>query len=142
MLHNSGHMTKRGFSLIVAALAITSCMPAESKAVELSCALHGKQSIGSAEQICSVFQKKIDASLPGRTQLVKSFAAQNAVDAIDLDVRIANHGGIVAHVKKRKNGVVQNFPEIAIDVMDRPLAMRDIDMLASEIAKLVSVVLK
>jgi hypothetical protein len=123
---------------VFAVLGAAACMPAEAAAVELSCTVDGAKKIGSSEQICSAFRQKIDAAMPVQTKSVIAFAESGRGDAIDVDIRILKRGGIVAYVKQRKNGDLHSFPEIAIDVMDRPLGWPDVEVLAGEVAKLVS----
>jgi hypothetical protein len=123
---------------VLAVLGATACMPAEAAAIELSCTVEGAKNIGTSEQVCSAFRQKIDASMPARTKSVIAFSDTGRADAIDVDIRILKRGGIVAYVKQRKNGAVHSFPEIAIDVMDRPLSLPDVEVLAGEVAKLIS----
>jgi hypothetical protein len=128
---------RMGAASAVAILSAVACVPAEAGAVELSCSVDGAQYVGSAADICSAFQNKIDAALTAPTKLVGVFVKHGHKDAIDVDVQILKRGGVVARVKQRKSGTVESYPEIAIDVMDRPLGLRDVEMLAIEVARLV-----
>jgi hypothetical protein len=118
------------------AIFSAACAPAEAGAVELTCIVDGAQYVGSSGEICSAFKQKIDAALEVPTRQAKTFVVNGRSDAIAIDIRVLKRGGVVAKVKQRKNGSLQNFPEIAVDVMDRPLAMRDVETLANEVARL------
>jgi TRAP-type C4-dicarboxylate transport system substrate-binding protein len=127
---------KTGSIFAMAILAATACVPASAGSVELSCSVDGAHHIGSPAEICAAFQNEIHAALNRPVKTVEVFPASGIGDAVDVDVRVLKRGGVVAQVKQRKKGTTENFPEIAVDVMDRPLAMRDVEMLAREVAKL------
>jgi hypothetical protein len=144
-LHVSGRISmagrkslpkKTGAVLGTAALAMAACGPAHAGAVEFSCSVSGGKAIGSAKDICAAFQQKIDGTLNHATRPAGSFDAGGQGDAIAVDIQILQRGSVVANVKQRKSGAVRDLPEISVDVMDRPMGMRDVVMLAGEVARL------
>jgi nitrous oxidase accessory protein NosD len=120
------------------AILSTACTAATAGAVELSCTVDGAQYVGLPSDVCAAFQTEIDAALNITVKPVSAFSATGNGDAIDVSVRVLKRGGIVAQVNQRKNGTMHRFPEVAIDVMDRPLRLNDVETLAAEIAKQLS----
>jgi hypothetical protein len=88
--------------------------------------------------ICSLFQQSIDAALVRPVTAVKVISAATPGDWIKVEVRLTNKRNVSAIVMQ-KNGVSEvTHPEVAVDVMDKALSRRELDILAREVARLVS----
>ena len=124
--------------LMASAIFVTGCSAATAKTVDLSCVVEGAQYLGTADSICAKFKPHIDTALSVKTRSVSNFSAHVSGEALGLKIRILKRGGLVAQVQRRANGKIRQYPEIALDVMDRPLTMRDIDVLAKEVVKAIA----
>jgi hypothetical protein len=118
-------------------LGASACQAQEATAMELSCSVEGAHKFASTKEICDTFKSQIEQSLGVSTTATEGFETGKS-DGIAVAVRVLPHGGLVANIRYRKQGVVRTMPDIGIDVMDRPLSMRDVKMLALEVSRTVS----
>ncbi len=123
---------------LAAVAALGACASAEAGTIAFSCHVDGAKAIAPDTQICSAFLRKIGGVSPHLYEQINSFSATSG-DAIDIDIRVMKFGSIVARVKQRKNGMVQDIPETSVDVMDRPMNLGDIDILAAEVARILKI---
>ncbi len=127
----------RFLSLFSVFAVSTACQSSPIGSLPFSCSVEGSAIAGSPDAICAAFQKSFQKAVKTSTHLVSDVAANSRSDRIDVQVRVMKRGSIFARVIEVRAGKIQNHPEIAIDVMDRRLAFRDIETLADESAKLV-----
>jgi hypothetical protein len=143
-----GRLSPRWFARSVAIasvmIASSACSAPVSKSknqTQFLCYVKGFQLLGASvteASVCDAFKVRIDKMLPLKTQSVKSLSSSKDVDWIKVDVRLAKSGSATARVS-RKNAAGQHmFPEIAVDVMDKPLGQKEVEMLAAEVAKQIS----
>lgn len=85
--------------------------------------------------VCMTFKQHVDKALPKATKAVD---AVSGADWIKVDVRFSKPATASALVTRKAGGAEQVHPEIAVDVMDKPLGQSEVEMLAKEVAKLVS----
>lgn len=121
----------------IAVIGATACGPAQAGTTAFSCSVIGKQHIGSTEAICLPFRQKIDATLPQALTTADTFLTGSGQDTIKVEIRILKHGSMIVQVIQRKQGKLYIHPDQAIDVMDRPIRLKDVERLADEVAKLV-----
>jgi hypothetical protein len=119
--------------------ACTAPISATSETPEFICSVSGlgafKQAI-SADAICANFKSKIDKARGKPSETVKSLSLAANRDWIKLELKVTNRSA--AAMLSHKSGAKQQvFPEIVIDVMDKTLGERELEQLATEVAKLV-----
>jgi hypothetical protein len=88
--------------------------------------------------ICSLFQQSVDKMLARPVTPVKSLSAGASGDWIKIDIRLTNKRSVSAIVSQKNGASEVTHPEVAVDVMDKALSKRELEILAGEVAKLVS----
>jgi hypothetical protein len=88
--------------------------------------------------ICRLFQQSIDKVLARPVTPVKSLSARAVGDWIKVDVRLTNKRTASAIVSQKTGENEVTHPEVAVDVMDKALSKKELEILAGEVAKLVS----
>jgi hypothetical protein len=87
-------------------------------------------------QICAAFKRRLDAGL-GRATRAEA-ALPRTGNSIRVELRVASSRGASALVTTAARGKSTRWPEIAVDAMDRPLGLREIEQLAGEVAKTIT----
>jgi hypothetical protein len=90
----------------------------------------------SAAQICSAVKRRLDARLGRVTRATSALPATG--NAIRIEIRIPGNRSASAAVTTIARGKSTRWPEFAVDVMDRPLGMGEIEQLAGDIAQTIS----
>jgi hypothetical protein len=109
--------------------------------IELLCSVKGVEILGtghSDSSICSVFRDKIGKNLPHPLKIVQSFSQPASIDRIKVEIRFSKAGSASALAVRQTDGVDRAYPEIVVDVMDKSLGQNEVDMLAAEVAKMIS----
>jgi hypothetical protein len=88
--------------------------------------------------VCKMFKDRIDQTLTHPTQAVKTVVSSSAAEWIKLDIRFSKPGTAAAVLVRKEGGREVAHPEIAVDVMDKPMGQNEVKKLAAEVAKLVS----
>lgn len=111
---------------------------APDREVVLVCAVTGAGKIrpaATAPQICAEFKRRFDTALGRGTRSAASPPARGQLVTVDLRITAT---GAAALVAARAGGKTHRWPEIAVDVMDKQLGMREIGLLAGNVARVVS----
>jgi hypothetical protein len=120
--------------------ACTAPINATSETAEFFCSVNGLGTMKpavSAEAVCADFKNKIDTVRGKKSEAVNALSLTANRDWLKLEVTITKGRGAVA-VLTRKTGAKQHiYPEVAIDVMDKPLGEQELERLATEVAKLI-----
>lgn len=122
------------------AMACSISTSAALQPIEVQCSVDGAElvsAIGSPAGICAMFLTEMNKVLERETKLV-NVASRSASERLMLDIRFTKPASASAIVTRNVDGKKQVYPEIAVDVMDKPLGQNEIKKLASEVAKLVA----
>jgi hypothetical protein len=107
-----------------------------ARAVALVCTASGAQNLrpaATSTQVCAAFKRRFDAALGRDTHAAARAPASG--DVISVALNIPGPRGASAAVTTRAGGRSARWPEISIDVMDKPLGMSEIEQLAAEVAR-------
>ena len=129
------------FPVLLLAMATRASLPPPAKfsparEVALVCTATGAQNLHPATtsaQVCSAFKRQFDAAL-GRDTLVATRAPASG-DVVSVALHIPGPRGASAAVTTRAGGVSARWPEISVDVMDKPLEISEIGQLATQVAR-------
>jgi hypothetical protein len=88
--------------------------------------------------VCQLVQSKIDAALTRRTVRIEPQVAAKSAQSISVDIRYTKLGSIIATIDEKSGGVSARYPEIAVDVSDKPIGRRDVNILAAEVARVIA----
>lgn len=130
-----------GLGVLWMTAAMTQAPAPANRGAALICMVAGVNAIRpatSSSAVCAVFKRQIDRALTAPTQTVGGLAAGSRGDWIKLDVRLLKSGTVTADAASRLQGKTVAHPQIAIDVMDKSVGMREIEILAQEVAKAIS----
>jgi hypothetical protein len=106
--------------------------PAEPQ-VALACTLsgHPKHRAGlSEETVCERFALRIREALGVPVKLVGSLPGGERARWVRLEVKLLPRGRVEAALTSRLRGKATNHPALAVQVMDKPLGLSEIDRLA------------
>lgn len=107
-------------------------------AVEFHCTLTGKAK-GSPNltraAICARFVRAIEPVLKVRLTEVSAMPAPGRGRWISIQVHLGAPASVEAAFTSRLGRAVRKHPAIAIDAMDKKLEMREIDLLAKDVAE-------
>lgn len=135
-----GTALRIGAILVMASSSACSTQGVASTSVELLCTVEDAEKTAktnSPENVCDEIKREIDTALSRQTKAVKSVTPASLVDWIKVDVRFAQGRTVTATVAQRIGRREIIHPEIAVDVMDKPLGMKEIKLLAAEVARAV-----
>jgi hypothetical protein len=129
---------------VFAGVALVLSVPAMAKAplfdpaspVAFSCTVSGAEKLRPAldrAAVCALFKQKIEAEMARRTKAAAAFPARG--QAIRVTVRIVGPREASAGAELRARGRLAKRSEITLDVMDKSIAMRDLDSLAIQVAR-------
>lgn len=107
-------------------------------AVEFHCALTGKAKGSPAlthAAICARFVRAIEPALKVRLIPVSTAPLPGKGRWITIQVRLDAPASVEAAFTSRLGRAVRKHPAIAIDVMDKKLELREIDLLAKDVAE-------
>lgn len=91
---------------------------------------------GSAQQVCALFKRRIDAAIARQTRAAPAWPARG--NAIRVTVRIAGPHEVGAAATIRTRGRTRQIPELTLDVMDKAVGLRDLELLANQIARTIT----
>lgn len=127
-------------AILLMATASACAQHAAPGSVNLLCRVEGVKLLSPAtteDAVCGEIKREIDGALSRQTTIVKTLASAGKADWIKVDVRIAQPGTASATVVQSVGGREAAHPEIAVDVMDKSLGSKEINRLATEIARAV-----
>ena len=107
--------------------------------LDYACTVKGEkltQPVMSADVVCARFMGPL--SKAARRPLRVVHGAPAGADWIKIDVRFAKPGIAAATLSRARGGRIVTHPEIAVATSDRPLDTQSIDMLAREVARIVT----
>lgn len=87
----------------------------------------------SAAQVCALFRQKVEAAIARRTRSANALPSSG--NGLRIVVRIDSARSASAAATVQARGKTIRHPELTIDVMDKSLGMRDLDLLANQIAR-------
>jgi hypothetical protein len=124
-------MYGRALLMVLAAGACSHAGPVRAATVECRSVANAQTISGiSADQACALIRERAQAALAAGGR------GQNISMTIELD--LARPGSAIARVRESRAGVSHAYPEIAVDVMDRPLRRQDLVRLADAVVGAVS----
>ncbi len=124
--------------LMANATACTAHEPAAQNHVGFLCAVDSTKMLKpdmSSEAVCALFKSKIDDALKQKTVVVQDEAGALPANWIKLEVRFSMPRTASATVVQSASGKETTHPEIAVDVMDKPMGPNDVGTLASTVAQ-------
>jgi hypothetical protein len=132
-------------ALVFAVMLISSACSAQAEMgsgdVELMCSVKGREAVAlnmTDAEICDLFKASIDQAMARPTKAVKAVSGIGQAEWLKLDVVFSKRGGVAANlVHKRASGEFVH-PEVAVNIMDKPLGEDQVKRLASEVGKLVT----
>ncbi|MBK8375068.1 MAG: hypothetical protein IPN50_08070 [Sphingomonadales bacterium] len=113
----------------------------EEPPVEFQCAVMGSALLKPAmsdESVCAMFKAGIDDVVAHSTKAVKTVSNASDRDWIKIDIRIVGDRGASVTLAQKRGGEHVEFPEIAVDVMDKMMGKQELEMLAAQVAQLLS----
>lgn len=133
------------FSLFAALMALsTACsgpISAEQSPVELQCSVSGIESLKSQmteKSVCDLFKSRLDQTLVEPLQSVQSVSSAAGHDWIKISVAIVDKRSATATLARKQGSGIHEYPEVAVDVMDKPIGQQELEMLAAQVAQLLS----
>ena len=115
--------------LLFAAQSQAACV---TDAVPEDCRVEGAKHLAPAvseAQICEAF----------RTGLASALGDGGNVDGLQVQLAISGEGTMDAIVTDASGASATPYPNVSIDVMDRPMTLGDVENLAKTVAKLIKV---
>jgi hypothetical protein len=100
------------------------------------CTVTGTKHLGAAatpEQVCALFKRRIDAAIARQTRVAPVWPSRG--NAIRVQVRIASPREVGASATIRAKARIRQVPEITLDVMDKSIQLRDLELLANQLAR-------
>ncbi len=125
------HWAKLSTLLILAASAQGACV---AKDLPGNCVATGSTHISgapSSDEVCAAFMRELEAALGNE-------GASYAVDDASVTLTISKRGSISAAIVFDAASDREQPDEIVMDVMDRQLAMKDLQALAEAMAKVLT----
>lgn len=107
-----------------------------AREVQFTCSVNGLKHlhpVQTAAQVCAVFKRKVDGAIARQTRAVR--AMQVTGNAVGIILRIKGPHSASAVLITRSGGKTVSHPELTIDVMDKSISLRDLDTLATQIAR-------
>lgn len=148
MRHSSplpGSVLARCGALVALAVGVTTpALPAAPafdpyREIVLVCTATGGahvRPVMTATQLCAAFKLRLDAGLGRVTRTAAAMPATG--NAIRVELRVPSQRTASAIVTTVARGKSTRWPEITVDVMDRPLGTREIGQLAGEVARAIA----
>lgn len=108
---------------------------------QLLCSVNGSTVLSpstSEAAVCDIFKKRIDQALAQPSRLVTTGSLASQERWLKLDIRLSKGRSAAAVLVQNEGGRVVAHPEIVVDVMDKPLGVNELELLATEVAKLIA----
>jgi hypothetical protein len=121
--------------------ASAAAAPAAQQPVELACTINGlakSRGVLTAEAICSRFSQRIREGLAVPVKQTGQVSARANARWIKLKVRLLPRGRAEAALTSRLHGKATDHPLLAVQVMDKPMDLGDIDRLARLAGKMLA----
>lgn len=133
----------RGGAIVLIAVSTACTAHSNNKQHEIgfSCTVSGAKIADPTMDnvaVCDLFQSKIDSALSHRTIRVDPQATAESAQSISIDIRYTKLGSIVASIEERNDSVSSRYPEISVDVSDKPIGRQDVNLLATEVARVIA----
>jgi len=104
--------------------------------VAFHCTVTGTKNLrqdASASQICNLFQRRVDRAIARQTRMTTGWPASG--NAISVTIHASTPREISAAAIIRVNRQIRRVPEITLDVMDKSAGLRDLELLADQLAR-------
>ncbi len=88
--------------------------------------------------VCALVQSKVDSALSRRTVRIDPQGATKSEHSFSVDIRYTKLGSIIASIGVQNAGVSSRYPEISVDVSDKPIGRQDVNSLATEVARVIA----
>lgn len=127
VLRTPGKLAFSGVSLVLASLQ-AACMTSSTDPI---CSAEGVQYVPGAsdgDAVCARFLARMHSRLDGEPDRA----------GLAVALTIGKNGTISAAITEPNSQRTQPFPEVAVDVMDRPLNYSDLDQLADATAAMLN----
>lgn len=127
-------MAEKLHVLAISAAILAFAPACVTKSPPSACSIEGAQYLSAdadGKALCRDFQKRLAKALG---------AVTDGPDLRDLTIAITlrKRGAAEALVTSMRDGQKHDYPLVAIDVMDRPLAKGDVDQLADAVARMLA----
>lgn len=127
--------------LVTGSAACTAHSSGRLKDISFSCTVSGAKLADSGlneAAVCKQFRTKIEEALFHKTLVAQTHAATGDGHWIKVDIRYTKSGSIIAAVREENGADGASYPEIAVDVSDRPIGQQDVNLLATEVARAIA----
>lgn len=127
--------------LVTGSAACTAHNSGTRKDISFSCTVSGTKLADSGlneAAVCAQFRTKIEEALFHKTVVAQTHAATGVGHWIKVDIRYTKSGSIIATVREENGANGTSYPEIAVDVSDRPIGQQDVNLLATEVARAIA----
>ena len=127
--------------LVTGSAACTAHNSGAQKSMGFSCTVSGAKLTNSGlneATVCAQFRAKIEEVLFPKTVVAQTHAATGGGHRISVDIRYTKSGSIIAAVREENGANGTTYPEIAVDVSDRPIGQQDVNLLATEVARAIA----
>jgi hypothetical protein len=120
--------------IISTALALSGvAFPAVAAPTSLSCSATGTKLLSPPappSAVCARMKAGLEKAMARK---LADAPAETA--AVSIDIRFARPSSAIATIIERRSGRIIRHPVMSVDVMDRAIGLKSIDMLAAEVAK-------
>lgn len=125
-------MSNKAVAALSVVLALSLQGGCVTKAAANDCSVTGAKNLSpqiGEEELCRSFGNTLAAELAGLEASDKAAGLKIAID-------LTRKGSAEARVTTGDGSDAGDYPVVGIDVMDRPLGLRDVDQLAKAVAKM------
>lgn len=127
--------------LLTGSAACTAHSGAMQNSIAFSCAISGVKFADATldnATVCALFKAKVEAALDRKTTAEHNLSVKDGGDAINLDIRYTKLGSVIATIVEKSGSINTHYPEISVDVSDRPIGQQDVNLLATEVARVIA----
>ncbi|MXO90855.1 hypothetical protein [Pontixanthobacter aquaemixtae] len=117
---------------VFSAFVLTTQAACVAKDVSANCTVEGAKYLSGAysdSEICRGFEDRLSKAIAADGTSAKA-------GALTVAIQLHERGSAEAQVSRQDGGEVTDYPVVAVDVMDRPLAKDDLDKLADSVAQM------
>lgn len=132
-------MRKSALSVIAAAAVLSAPASARplfdpARPVAFVCTVSGGKGLSPA-QVCAVFKRELDRALARQTRSASAWPVRG--NALRIAVRFASPREVSVVATLRSAGKMTHVPEVTQDVMDKSADLRDLELLAKQVARMI-----
>jgi hypothetical protein len=136
-----GKIVSVAVGLTMASAACSAPISSNKTKSAFLCSVKGVQHLGAGTTdaaVCDMFKTRIEKALAAKMKVAKSASGVVEGDWIKVDVRLVKSGTATAILTQKIGSKQKAYPAIAVDVMDKPLGQKEVEMLAREVARQIS----